>query len=65
MGNKTKVENIAKKKALILRTFELFSKYNMICLCSLEHVGSNQVQQIRRILDNKKSILVVTKNVAC
>lgn len=46
----------------MIRIFELFSKYDQICLVRFTYVGSNQIQQIRRILKEKKSELVIAKN---
>jgi ribosomal protein L10 len=43
-----KYDKKAKKEATLKKIFELFSKHKQIIAVSLENVGSNQVQQIRR-----------------
>ncbi|EAR84695.2 60S acidic ribosomal protein P0 (macronuclear) [Tetrahymena thermophila SB210] len=56
-----KVDKKAKKDAFIRRFYELLSKYDSIALCTLENVGSLQLQQIRRSLGSN-NIMVIGKN---
>ena len=44
------------------KVYELLSKYKQIIVVSLSNVGSKQVQDIRRLLNKKKSVLIVGKN---
>jgi large subunit ribosomal protein LP0 len=52
-----------KKKKIIKRVYEDFTKYKQCLLVKLDHVSSNQVQQARLALrKEKKGVMVVGKN---
>lgn len=51
-----------KKLAAITKLYELFGKYSTIVLVTLDNVGSNQVQQVRRELTRNEALLVIGKN---
>lgn len=51
-----------KKLAAITRLYELFGKYSTIVFVTLDNVGSNQVQQVRRELTRNEAQLVIGKN---
>jgi large subunit ribosomal protein LP0 len=51
-----------KKRAVLKKLYERFSKYKQIIIVSLDNVGSNQVQQIRSFLYKKNSELLIAKN---
>jgi len=52
-----------KKKKIIKRVYEDFTKFKQCLLVKLEHVSSNQVQQARLALrKEKKGVMVVGKN---
>jgi len=51
-----------KKFDAMNRIIGLLQKHKQIILVSLENVGSNQVQQIRRELNKRQSLLVIGKN---
>jgi large subunit ribosomal protein LP0 len=59
---KDSVEARNKKKIIIRRCFDLFDKFNQIILVGFSNVGSNQVQQIRKLLAKKNGKLVIAKN---
>jgi large subunit ribosomal protein LP0 len=44
------------------KIIELLQKHKQIIFVSLENVGSNQVQQVRRELNKRNSLLVIGKN---
>ena len=53
-----------KKRILINRLYNNFSKYKQVVIVNLENVGSSQVQDARHSLrKNKKGEMVVGKNV--
>jgi large subunit ribosomal protein LP0 len=56
-----KTDKKQKKNEFIRRFYELLSKYDSIALCTLDNVGSLQLQQIRRSLGTH-NILVIGKN---
>jgi large subunit ribosomal protein LP0 len=51
-----------KKFVSMIRLIELLNKHKQIILVSLDNVGSNQVQQVRRELNKKDSLLLIGKN---
>jgi large subunit ribosomal protein LP0 len=52
-----------KKKRIINTLYEAFTKYKQCLLVKLDHVSSNQVQQVRLALrKQKKGIMIVGKN---
>jgi len=57
-----KYDKKAKKATTLKKLYELLSKHKQIIAVSLENVGSNQVQQIRREIFKSKGLLVIGKN---
>ena len=51
------------KKEAIERLYELFGVHKQIILANFTNVGSNQIQQIRKLLRSYNSTLVISKNV--
>lgn len=59
---KSKDEARNKKKVIIERCFGLFDRFTQIILVGFSNVGSNQMQQIRKLLAKKGGQLVIAKN---
>jgi len=55
-------ESRAKKLSTIQKLYEKLSNHNQVILVNLMNVGSNQVQQIRKLLAEKNAELMIGKN---
>lgn len=55
-------DNRAEKAATIERLYEMFGNHKQIVLANFTNVGSNQMQQIRKLLRSYDSHLVINKN---
>ena len=55
-------DNRAEKAAIIERLYEMFGTHKQIVLANFTNVGSNQMQQIRKLLRGYDSHLVINKN---
>jgi ribosomal protein L10 len=55
-------DNKAEKAIVIEKLYEMFGIHKQIILANFTNVGSNQIQQIRKLLRSYDSHLVINKN---
>ena len=56
-------ENRAKKVETIEKLYELLGQHKQIVLANFTNVGSNQIQNIRKMLRTQNGQLLIAKNV--